>query len=235
MCFNSAVCKRAPVLRIENGNRYGQPQTFVTSGLKASPEINAFLLSHAEKLSHTIGCWPSSGITCISLLVQEKVQIIVQNMDLLPKLTQMDSARPNTPATTCFHNWLGERRYALTKLSSHLNWSELILPPPQEERTNSISSPWQFLKKLRTEPKNIVGLKELSECSTSSWLSGASIETLLHIEDMFFLNRNQKISQNWWLFSPQASRLLSTIHYQVAWVQQFLLTKEVSQELRIST
>jgi len=54
------------------------------------------------------------------------LRLSVQRMDLLPSIARPSTLASNTPLAASFHNWLAERRYALTLLKD-LDWPQYMM------------------------------------------------------------------------------------------------------------
>lgn len=221
--FNRAVNQALEEanLWVNNAKSRGLNQAFVTEGEAANDALNKQLAALAKGISKQLGCWSSSGVTLLHLLSEQDVAADVHRMPLLPSLERPSHYSPRQPLACSFHNWLGERRLALTGSLRVAIWPSLFIPAIPGHTTSR--NPFSLLKSLagiadRTACKAI--LEEIANLGSQGWLTWATPEQLQSTEPLFHLSRHQQQTANWWLFDNEASPHINRIYRSLAWCQQ---------------
>lgn len=220
--FNNVNYGVEPSLHVLNGKQFGYGSSFVIHGALATTEMEMNFKKLAEYLMRTIGSWPSSGLTTLYYLTEYYENIKVQKMDLLPSLARPASLNPRKPLPCAFHNWLGERRFALTNFLDKCHWPQLLLTEPKTNNTK-YNNPFELLMQLSDEKMERKIVSYLKEISLSSWQESANLTVIKAVEHLFYLDRNNNYTKNWWLYDYEASQTMAEIHRTIAWCQQELL------------
>ena len=218
---DAVLLEDAPVLWINNQRHNGDTTGFISEGAYASTNLDANLQAKAHELSSVLGCWPSSGLTTVTLLA-EKVQFLrVYKMPLLPSLLRPTGLHPRKPLACAFHNWLGERRLAFLSTASAGPWRSLFQDKPEGGSTVS-GDLFQDLLSLhqisRNESRKL--LNQLSQVSASCWISNTTPQLLKSAEHLFHLDRRSNQTRNWWLYDHDGSAQADAIRGRLAWCQQ---------------
>ncbi|MFV0594330.1 hypothetical protein [Shewanella sp.] len=132
--FNGTQCPEdlsthGQVVNIANGGFAESQYAFEVQGHPQGVQLAKALTQVATDLTPSLGCWPSSGLTTVVLMMTLAQKVQVQRMSLLPSL-QRSMDLPNNIHLPCMvHNWLGERRIAQTLLCERIDWPEFNLTP----------------------------------------------------------------------------------------------------------
>jgi hypothetical protein len=209
-------------LVINNGShRFNKPKSFFSVGKYASYELNEQLCSLASSLELKLGCWPSSGFTFVWYLMFKKALFNIRQMPLLPSIARLETLNAREPLASTFHNWLGERRHAF-KAAELPNWKSLFISVPLSG--NAIScNPFDVLLDAAMKTKKDSSrrdLKMLAGIDKDYWLHYASPALLIEAEHLFYLDRVNQTTGNWWLFDFEGSIYANTIFQKLAWCQQ---------------
>jgi len=235
------------LINITNGPFAGIEARFLVSGLTDAEKLTCSLVEIAIELELALDCWPSTGLVTTVLMNQQAHKLDVARMSLLPSLMR-DVNMPMTTYLPCMvHNWLGERRIALTLSNSNLNWPELHLSQPDAHQVlpdnGSAASmrhfaplcPFSLLKKIHkqaiTEAKEcedtLATLAYLANSNIDIWLQHSNQEKLLSCEPLFFNQTPELTSSYWYLVNHLASQYLDAIRHRLAYCQQVLSLKRV--------
>ncbi|MXR69958.1 hypothetical protein GNT65_14945 [Shewanella sp. JBTF-M18] len=221
--FNEGFSELVGVCRIQNPKISGLSSSFNIEGLQPFDGFEALFNSLYSLLQTDLNNVPSSGTVLLATLAANNIQARVVGMNLLPSIARQTTLRTHIPNPCHFHNWLGERRYALIhKFGQQFDWKALRLNKPLLGTLN-VPDPFSLLKALATTPNDIALAKLISNISADCWLNSSSIESLQQAEGYFYLRRDQQRTSNWWLYHNQASKYLADTHIKLAWCQQSLL------------
>lgn len=224
--FNKGDFGIEPSLKVLNGKQFGKEFNFIIHGELATKEIENNFKKKAQYLMKTLESWPSSGLTTLYYLTEHYENIKVQKMDLLPSLARPISLNQRRPLPCTFHNWLGERRFALTYFLDKCHWPQLLLTKPETNNTK-YNNPFELLMQLSDEKIESKIVSYLKEISLSSWQESANLTVIKAVEHLFYLDRNNNYTNNWWLYDYKASQTMAEIHRTIAWCQQELLLNKV--------
>ncbi|MEC4725203.1 hypothetical protein HWQ46_06510 [Shewanella sp. D64] len=234
------------LINISNGPFVGSKAPFVVTGFLDEPEetlLTQQLVEVAERLELSLNCWPSTGLVTTVLMTQLSEQLHVKRMSLLPSLSRdlMMSKQEHLPCMV--HNWLGERRIALTLQTHNLNWKELYLTEPARNNTtaidpsstSSIDSQCPFTQLIeigkhvdcseQQRQQSISNLEEMSSSHISCWLNHSTQEKLLTCENLFFNQTPELTPTYWYLLNNLASQYLDGIRQRLAYCQQMLISE----------
>ena len=134
--FNGTNIEHPKVINIANGGFAGCEAPFAvqSAGLTLTQchHLAEDLGRVATKLSHQLGCWPSSGLTALVLMLEKGALVDVERMSLLPPLARAETLTANQYVPCMVHNWLGERRVVLEMLGNEsiakrVRWPEFYI------------------------------------------------------------------------------------------------------------
>ncbi|MEL4294545.1 hypothetical protein HG547_09090 [Shewanella sp. DNRA4] len=244
--FNGTQCPQhftphGHVVTIANGGFAESQYAFEVQGHPQGVQLAKALTQVATDLTATLGCWPSSGLTAIVLMMTLAQQLQVQRMSLLPSLRRSVEL-PETVHLPCMvHNWLGERRIAKALLCDRLDWAEFTLKPWEQttEATHQVNficeseDPFLKLDLLRqylliecvnedTKQGVRQHLAELAHTPSAIWLQCADKAKLIACESLFFNHQPETQLSPWYLMDYHASQWLDAIRHQLAYCQQQL-------------
>lgn len=221
------------LINIANGGFADSQYAFVVHGHERGPLLARALTQIATELTPTLGCWPSSGLTTIALMVQLANTVTVQRMSLLPSLQRTEELTAAHHLPCMVHNWLGERRLAKALFSHRLVWDEFPLLPVDLQASNTVGNdnPFLLLDVLRQKPvdakpslqarhEQLNALVALSQTSTRTWLYYAQQVNLTDYESLFFNHMPETKPSYWFLMDYEASQYLDIIRHQLAYCQQ---------------
>ncbi len=185
-------------------------------------------LAENEKVLATIlGCKPSLGLLTIKTMVEHNIEIKVSGMNLLPSLQRSLDYSHRKALPAAYHNWLGERRLALS-LGHKLNWSSVFMLPIPKKVGNGSPSLAQLacLPNLsKNEARQI--WQDLSMIPYHLWLHQVDSKKLELVESIFYISRDTNLTPNWWMYDNQISTYVSKLHKTLAIVQQILFQKNL--------
>lgn len=223
------------LLNIANGGFADSQYAFVVHGHEQGPLLARALTQVATELTPQLGCWPSSGLTTIALMVRLANTVTVQRMSLLPSLQRPEELAIAHHLPCMVHNWLGERRLAKALFSHRLAWDEFTLLPveTQASHTTDSDNPFLLLDTLRHNPVGaksslqprhgqLNALVTLSQTPTSTWLHYAQKADLSDYESLFFNHMPETKPSYWFLMDYEASQYLDSIRHQLAYCRQVL-------------
>jgi len=221
------------LFNIANGGFADSQYAFVVHGHEQGPLLARALTQVATELTPLLGCWPSSGLTTIALMVRLANTVTVQRMSLLPSLQRPEELAIARPLPCMVHNWLGERRLAKALFSHRLAWDEFTLLPVEVQTSHTIGNdnPFLLLDILRQNPvdakpslqvrqEQLNALVALSQTPTSTWLHYAQETDLSDYESLFFNHMPEIKPSYWFLMDYEASQYLDSIRHQLAYCQQ---------------
>lgn len=221
--FNHGFSELVGVCRIQNQKISGLSSLYSIQGPRPFDGFESQLNRLHSLLQPELNNFPSSGTVLLTALVANNIQAKVVGMNLLPSIARANTSPENTPPPCHFHNWLGERRYALIhKFGQQFDWKAFRLNKPLLGTLN-VPDPFSLLKALATAPNDIALAKLISNISADCWLNNSSFESLKQAENYFHLQRDQQRTSNWWLYHNEASQYLADTHIKLAWCQQSLL------------
>lgn len=238
------------VVNIANGGFAESQYAFEVQGHPQAVQLAKALTQVATELTASLGCWPSSGLTTIVLMLQLAKHVQVQRMSLLPSLRRSIEL-PDTHHLPCMvHNWLGERRIAKTLLRDRLDWPEFTLMPwepmskdcetdkaretdSSENKQTLCEDPFEQLELLRQsnlasslseEDKHRLRqhLAKLAHTPYHIWQQCADHSKLKASEPLFFNHLPESQTSPWYLMDYHASQYLDAIRHQLAYCQQQL-------------
>lgn len=238
------------VVNIANGGFAESQYAFEVQGHPQAVQLAKALTQVATELTASLGCWPSSGLTTVVLMLQLANHVQVQRMSLLPSL-QRSIELPETFHLPCMvHNWLGERRIAKTLLCERLDWVEFTLMPwepmskdcetdevsetdSSENKQTLCEDPFDKLELLRQsnlapsvseETKQTLRhhLATLAHTPYEIWQQCADHSKLKASEHLFFNHLPESQTSPWYLMDYHASQYLDAIRHQLAYCQQQL-------------
>lgn len=184
------------------------------------------LIKYEELLATSVGCKPSLGLLTVSSMIGRSLNVKVSRMNLLPSLNRPVGYSNYHALPAAYHNWLGERRYALSR-GFLMAWPALKLPIPRAKKSSN--QKFTSLMELQYLPKYkaLKLLKALSSISFHSWLHDADIDKLRSAEKIFYLSRFSNHTLNWWMFDNHASAYVAQLHKTLAIVQQVYYQNEL--------
>ncbi|NRD74301.1 hypothetical protein HQQ94_13885 [Shewanella sp. VB17] len=226
------------LINITNGPFAGIKAPFLVSGLADAEALTNSLVETATDLELALDCWPSTGLVTTVLMSQQAHKLDVARMSLLPSL-QRDMNMSATAYLPCMvHNWLGERRIALTLSNSNLNWPQLQLSQPDlphiltdnEFSHFSALCPFSLLNNIHQQAitealeceDTLAILAYLANTNIDIWLQHSNQEKLLNCEPLFFNQTPELTSSYWYLINNLASQYLDPIRHRLAYCQQVL-------------
>jgi hypothetical protein len=220
--FNHGFNELVGVCRIQNQKISGLSSPYTIQGQQPFDGFETQLNRLHSLLQSELNNVPSSGMVLLTTLAASNIQAKVVGMNLLPSIARSATLPANIPNPCHFHNWLGERRYALMqKFGQHFDWKALSLRKPQLGL--NVSDPFSLLQALAIAPNDITLAKLIGNISADCWFNSSSIESLKQAEVYFYLQRGQQRTSNWWLYHNEASQYLTDTHTKLAWCQQSLL------------
>lgn len=194
------------------------------------------LLNIAEELSIKIGTWPSCGLVALFWALHNHMKLRCFCMPFCPTLIRHRNWSSRYAAPSSYHNYLGERRLALSILKEqggNIEWPGLIVNKPSLTTTTIHSldltsiltqlSEWNNNKQRR-----ILGGK-FDRYSTLEFLSRMSLDSIFlsleqanlkKIESFFFLSRKKPETKNWWLYDYRGSLAADRLLRSIRWCQQ---------------
>ncbi len=193
-----------------------------TTGIEPYPGFATVLLEQAQQLEQALGVWPSLGLTTLFALKDWPTTLRLSCMNLLPSIARPKSLSERKPLPCSYHNWLGERRLAMG-LSGNLDWPAFWLPQENLQPPTS-SDPYPRLLALAQSGKmeGAELIRQLVSESQGCWNGYATKEKLKNAESIFFLERGEHNTNNWWLYHFEASHLMTNIRQKLALAQQNL-------------
>lgn len=175
----------------------------------------------AMALEPLLGCFPSSGLVAIHGGLQFAERISIYRIPLRPSFVRAAGMPPRKPLPCAFHNWLGERRIALSLLREHSPERLLWEPFPLESLTDcgqpTDCNPVTLLTDLFSRGSSVQEseltwtLERLARVDRSTWSRNVDGASLAALERYFFLNRSSSNTPNWWLFNNRVSSSLDEI------------------------
>ncbi len=223
IAFNHGFNELDGECRIQNQKISGRSSPYTIQGPVPFDGFEMQLNRLHSVLQTELNNVPSSGTVLLTALAASQIQARVVGMNLLPSIARSTALPANIPNSCHFHNWLGERRYALMqKFDQRFDWEALSLRKPQLGKLN-VSDPFSLLQALAVAPDDMTLAKLIGNISADCWLKNISIESLQQTELYFYLQRGQQLTSNWWLYHNEASQYLAEAHIKLAWCQQSLL------------
>jgi hypothetical protein len=223
--FNQPIPKDdCNCLTICNGNLVGSYMPFVVHGELQEDGFPERLSAHARDLELELGCWPSSGLTALSCLLEPGSSLKVSAMNLLPSLVRSSVWGTRQPLPAAFHNWLGERRVAQGWLS-RLEWPTYWLECPTPAIEGEAAS-FERLQALPFLSRDLAMMewRTLASVDVQRWYEIATEDRLKAIEGLFFLPRGQRETSLWWMYDSVASSYVNRVRFALAVAQQRLLS-----------
>ncbi len=219
-------------IQISNWKRAGlqtdcRPFIVSAPGLGAAwcREFETVLTKSAIDLAPQLGCFPSSGLVAIHGSLQLAKQVSICCMPLKPSFVRTPDMLPRKPLPCAFHNWLGERRLALSLLRKYgperIRWKSLLLEPVADRGELTDSTPLMLLTHLFSQGRNIKesefaeALEQLTGVKQDAWSRNADETSLAALERHFFLSRDCSDTPNWWLYSNSISVPLDNILHRL--------------------
>lgn len=175
----------------------------------------------AIDLSEQLYCWPSCGLVALFWAVGRGLDVSCYQMELSPTLSRDVGWPAGYAPPTVFHNYLGERRLALTQLSTtptRITWPGILLPevrlPLIRLEPSASSSLSDELRRLQDSNAPVTSRrKQLGQLVSqlimdpSMMLAAASD---IEAEKFFYLPRNVRHTDNWWLYDYEASLIIDS-------------------------
>ncbi|WP_192022679.1 hypothetical protein [Shewanella sp. WPAGA9] len=238
--FNGTVAEGEHIINICNGPFAGSTEDFVVTG-HHNKWLSTQLSAIAHELQSRLNCWPSSGLACFILFSRLTIPLSLTRMSLLPNLARNNTMTKNEHLPCVVHNWLGERRIALSQIKesprSQINWPALLLSSDNNKTLyravdvtseQSINdSPFTLLAKIAnlqsSTPEGVIALEKLANLPLSHWLACSTQSNLLDVEPLFFNQQPEKNAGIWYLSDNHASQYLDSIRLSLAICQQALL------------
>lgn len=205
-----------------------------TLGSAWRQQFESILRHSAKTLESLLSCFPSSGLVAVHAGLQLAKRISVCRMPLKPNLVRDTDMSPRKPLPCAFHNWLGERRLALSLLREYgperIRWKSLFLEPVVEDRGKlTDSNPLMLLTNLFSQGRNIQecelaeALEQLTGVGQDAWVRNIDETCLAALERHFFLSRHGSDTPNWWLYSNRISVPLDNILHRIMLCQLELM------------
>ena len=216
---------KSSTLVVSNGRGKGINQPFLVEGLQPPHDFERSLNETSGFLESRLGVRPSAGLTTLVALREAPSSLRISCMDLVPTIARPEQASNRLPLACCFHNWLGERRIALS-WAHKLDWSEFWLSELEGSKLSQASDPYPPLLSLSSieRQEGLRLIRWLAGQPHACWKTHATEELLIQAEHLFFLRRGVRDTSNWWLFDFEASGLMARIHRTLAMAQQSLLS-----------
>lgn len=219
--FNQPPSKPEPAdLTVSNGRVSGVGGHYIAEGRQPFPDFEGQLADQAFRLESSLRVRPSVGLTTLFALKGGGARLRLSRMNLLPSIARPENLPDRKPLACAYHNWLGERRLAMT-VAPQCEWPSFWLQDQGGNETSAGSDPYDSLLSLpdigRTEGRGLI--KQLAQLSSRAWLTHATTDRLLKAEALFFLQREIRDTLNWWLFDHQASVFMAQIHRTLALAQ----------------
>ncbi|QKI89638.1 hypothetical protein [Thiomicrorhabdus xiamenensis] len=219
--FNQPLtCHVKTQLTITNSKLSGVEQNFLICGKTPGTDFSKKLEFNSLELERQLGNKPSLGFLTIMTMLEYGEPIRVSRMDLLPSLIRPSDYPHRKALPAAYHNWLGERRFAFSRLEQ-LDWPEFWLKVDSGGKSEFFPSFSELLElptRSRKEGRHL--WHEFSNISNQKWLKQADYEKLKSIEPLFYLSRNEKNTSNWWMYDNQLSISVSRLQRILALVQQ---------------
>jgi len=183
------------------------------------------LIDTALTLEAELGCWPSLGLTVVTTGVGLNLRLSVQRMDLLPSIARPSTLASNTPLAASFHNWLAERRYALTLLKD-LDWPQYMMTLNVEplvefhNQSNCLNELLSLPNASKEQAKN--GIDFLYNIPLNAWVKAvllAKDTDIVACDSLFVLSRTSHQTVNWWLYDYTYSIKMNAIRTRLALAQ----------------
>jgi len=223
VCFNQPSNTIPEVdLVISNKFKSGTTKSFELKGIKPYEGFTEALSHIALTLEQQLNAWPSLGLATIVALQNTHTQLSLSRMNLLPSIARPASLADRKPLPCNYHNWLGERRLALSILDK-LDWPSFWLsktsdfPPVTKDPYPALIALPSYSSK-----EGLKLIQQLDSLTESSWYCYATDEHLKKVETLFLLQRDRQKTTNWWLYDYEASLLMANIHRHLALAQQLL-------------
>ena len=254
--FNGTQCpedlsSHGQVVNIANGGFAESQYAFEVQGHPQGVQLAKALTQVATDLTPSLGCWPSSGLTTVVLMMSLAKKVQVQRMSLLPSLQRSMDLPDNIHLPCMVHNWLGERRIAQTLLCERIYWPEFTLTPWESmpkacetdgaeskptrhtDRNERFENPFSQLDLLRqstltpnvseqTKQQLREQLAKLALTSSAIWQQFAEKLKLKAYEPLFFNHQPESQISPWYLMDYAASQTLDAIRHKLAYCQQQL-------------
>lgn len=224
--FNQSLSSSASsTLVVSNGRVKAINQPFLVQGQQPPHDFERRLNGTSGVLESQLGVRPSAGLTTLFVLREEPCNLRISCMDLLPTIARPEQLSNRQPLACCFHNWLGERRIALS-WAHKLDWPEFWLSELEGSKLSQASDPYPPLLSLSSieRQEGLRLIRWLAGLPHACWKTHATEELLMQAEHLFFLKRGVRDTSNWWLFDFEASGLMARIHRTLAMAQQSLLS-----------
>lgn len=224
--FNQLLSSSASsTLVVSNGRVKGINQPFVVEGQQPSDDFERRLNETSGVLESRLAVRPSAGLTTLFVLREESCNLRISCMDLLPTIARPEQMSNRQPLECCFHNWLGERRIALS-WAHKLDWPGFWLSELEVFKLDQASDPYPSLLSLPSIEKQegLTLIRWLAGLPHACWKTHATEELLMQAEHLFFLKRGVRDTSNWWLFDFEASGLMARILRTLAMAQQSFLS-----------
>ncbi|WP_394201491.1 hypothetical protein [Shewanella waksmanii] len=218
------------IINISNGEVACSNEPFTVSGkFIDTQDLEVFtkaLVETANLLKQQLSCWPSTGLVTLFTLEKISKDIGVKRMTLLPSLKRRPQMRSSEYLPCMVHNWLGERRLAMT-LKDKVSWPEFVIPENNfftlEAEKWNFGCPFTMLIKfnevyLDKSMKAIGVMRWLAFCPVLHWLKHVTQSKLLSCEKLFFNEEPDKDSF-WYLIDNEASTYLDPIRAHLAYCQ----------------
>lgn len=196
-----------------------------TLGSAWCQQFESILRRSAKTLESLLSCFPSSGLVAVHAGLQLAKRISVCRMPLKPTLVRDPDMSPRKPLPCTFHNWLGERRLALSLLREYgperILWKSFCLEPVVDREKLNGLNPLMLLTNLFNPRRNIQeielaeALEQLTGVGQNAWVRNADETSLTALERHFFLSRDSSDTPNWWLYSNRISLPLDNILHRL--------------------
>lgn len=191
------------------------------SGLNVLEErLNLELPLHRRDL----GCLPSTGYALIHALWATRTQLQITGVRFDPSLTRPRDLGRRKPLPQAFHNWLGERR---TTFQRWLAWPQHAWEwglvsnghkgtvQTNAERAADGNVHWLDVLDCVREAARTGQMTDFASIGRQPILPTPDLlcphPWIMELENGFYLNRHQSVTQNWWLFDQKASELAEAI------------------------
>lgn len=198
-------------------------------------QFESMLARSSATLVRQLDCLPSSGLVAIHAGLQLAERVSIYRMPLKPSFVRSSDMSPRKPLPCAFHNWLGERRIALSILrdfgSERLFWESFFLEDVVDFGQPADFNPLERLVDVFSQGNSvqecelIETLERLSRVHTTTWIRNADSSCLKSLERFFFLGRNSSDTPKGWLFNNRISSLLDDILYKLMRCQLELMDR----------
>lgn len=168
----------------------------------------------AFDLQPQLHAWPSSGIVLIQSLFENAECLLIDRIGLDPHIRVSNNENTRIAAPSAHHNWIAERRYAFSiiknKPSAKYAWHSL-LSTHSSIGFLDLAHPYNLFEDgFKNQDLNLI--KKAISASYKHWQQELEQPEIFNsLEKKLYLQRGERLSPNWWLFSIQGSLLADSL------------------------